>query len=84
MSNKSDVAVCKPNASSIPGRAVFIHFEIMNPETFEGTGDMHNIAMTSVDAVRLLGLLEAMSRKYDWPKAAVPEEYHVPSKEKLN
>jgi hypothetical protein len=84
MSHKLDVAVCKPNASSIPGRAIFIHFEVMDPETLEGTGQQHNIAMTSVDAVRLLGLLEAMSRKYNWPEAEVPEEYWIPPTQKLN
>jgi hypothetical protein len=82
--SKHDVAVCKPNASSIPGKAIFIHFEVMNPETLEGTGQQHNIAMTTLDAVRLLGLLQAMSRKYDWPDSEAPEEYWIPSAEKLN
>ena len=84
MSRKSSVAVCRPSASSIPGQAVFIHFEVMDPDTFKSTGGAHDIAMTSMDAVQLLGLLEAMSQKYDWPKAPAPAEFHIPPNKQRN
>jgi hypothetical protein len=84
MSPKPDVIVCNPDASSSPRKAVFIHFEIMDAATFESTGKPYNIAMTHNDAMRLLSLLEAMSKKYDWPQAGVPEQIFVPPEKEQN
>jgi len=84
MSPKPDIVVCNPNASSSPGKAVFINFEIMDSATFESTGKPYTIAMTHSDAVRLFSLLEAMSKKYDWPQAGVPEQIFVPPEKEQN
>ena len=78
MKIEPDVVVCNANGSHAPGKAVYIHFEIMDPETFKSIGKAHNTAMTPADAVRLLGILEGMSTKYGWPKAGVPEVVSVP------
>jgi hypothetical protein len=40
--------------------------------------------MTHSDAVRLFSLLEAMSKKYDWPQAGVPEQIFVPPEKEQN
>ncbi len=56
----------------------------MDAETLKSTGELHDIAMTNVDAAQLLSLLEAMSQKYDWPKAAAPTEFRIPPDRQRN
>lgn len=77
MTLKPDMVVCNPNASSDRGKAVFFHFEILNPATFESTGEPHNIAMPHADAKRLFGILEVMSKQYGWSETP-PEVLRVP------
>jgi hypothetical protein len=66
MTLKPDLVVCNPNVSSDRGKAVFFHFEIVNPATLESTGTPHNIAMPHADAKRLFDILDAMSKQYGW------------------
>ena len=66
MTLKPDLVVCNPNASSDRGKAVFFHFEIVNPATLESTGAPHNIAMPPADARRLFDILVKMSKQYGW------------------
>lgn len=76
MTPKPDLMVCNPDVSSDRGKAVCLHFEIVNPATFESTGAPHNIAMPHADAKRLLDILEELSRHYGWLETA-PEVLHV-------
>ena len=80
MAQRPDMVVCNPNASSDRGKAVFFHFEIVNPATLESTGKAHNIAMPHADAKRLLGILEEMSKQYGWVEKA-PDVLRVPPNE---
>jgi hypothetical protein len=73
MTLKPDIVVCNPQASSDRGKAVFVHFEIMNPVTFEATGKFHTIALPHADALSLFGMLEVMARDYDWPATEAPQ-----------
>jgi hypothetical protein len=70
MTLKPDLVVCNPDVSSDRGKAVFFHFEIVNPATLQSTGAPHNIAMPHADAKRLLDILEAMSKQYGWVETA--------------
>lgn len=70
MTLKPDLVVCNPDVSSDRGKAVFFHFEIVNPATLQSTGAPHNIAMPHADAKRLFDILEAMSKQYGWVETA--------------
>jgi hypothetical protein len=70
MTLKPDLVVCNPDVSSDRGKAVFFHFEIVNPATLQSTGAPYNIAMPHADAKRLFGILEAMSKQYGWMETA--------------
>ncbi|WP_119271210.1 hypothetical protein [Taklimakanibacter deserti] len=76
MTLKPDLVVCNPNASSERGKAVFFHFEIVNPATLENTGVSHNIAMPHADAKKLFDILGEMSKQYGWLDTA-PEVLRV-------
>ncbi len=78
MTFKPDIVVCNPNASSDRGKAVFVHFEIMDPVTFENTGATHTIALPHADALRLFGILEGMSKEFGWSEGRAPEVLRVP------
>ena len=73
MALKPDIFVCNPQVSSNRGKAVFVHFEVMNPTTFEATGKSHTIAIPHEDALRLFGIFEVMSKEYGWSEAAPPD-----------
>lgn len=66
MTLKPDLVLCNPIASSDRGKAVFFHFEIVNPATLQSTGAAHNIAMPHADAKRLFDILDGMSKQYGW------------------
>jgi hypothetical protein len=78
MTLKPDLVVCNPDVSSDRGKAVFFHFEIVNPATLQSTGAPHNIAMPHADAKRLFDILEAMSKQYGWMERA-PDVLRVSS-----
>jgi hypothetical protein len=78
MTLKPDLVVCNPDVSSDRGKAVFFHFEIVNPATLQSTGAPHNIAMPHADAKRLFDILEAMSKQYGWMESA-PDVLRVSS-----
>ncbi len=79
MTHRPDLVVCNPDVSSNRGKAVFFHFEIVNPATLQNTGAPHNIAMPHADAKRLFDILEAMSKQYGWVETA-PGVLRVSSK----
>jgi hypothetical protein len=76
MTLKPNLVVCNPDVSSDRGKAVFFHFEIVNPATLQSTGAPHNIAMPHADAKRLFDILGAMSKQYGWMETA-PEVLRV-------
>ncbi|MFZ5675547.1 MAG: hypothetical protein ACOZAM_21530 [Pseudomonadota bacterium] len=76
MTLKPDLVLCNPNVTSDRGKAVFFHFEIVNPATLESTGAPHNIALPHADARRLLDMLREMSDRYGWAEAP-PEVLQV-------
>jgi hypothetical protein len=78
MTLKPDIVVCNPQASSDRGKAVFVHFEIMNPVTFEATGKFHTIALPHADALSLFGMLEVMARDYGWSTTEPPAIVEIP------
>lgn len=78
MTLKPDIIVCNPQASSDRGKAVFVHFEIMNPVTFEATGKFHTIALPHADALSLFGMLEVMAKDYGWLATKPPDILEVP------
>ena len=86
MAAKPDAYVCQPSVTiNDPRTAVLVHFDQMNPETLKGTGTSHQIAMTTLDAMRLLGLLQAIQRKFDLPQiVSEPEHTRIPKKKEQN
>lgn len=78
MTFKPDIVVCNPNVSSERGKAVFIHFEVVDPVTFEITGKTHNIAIPHADALRLFGILGEMAKRYGWSDLDAPDVLRVP------
>lgn len=86
MPHEPDVFVCKPGAMiNDPKTAVFIQFEKMDPETRKGIGTNHQIAMTTADAMSLLGVLQAIQKMFDLPVPAEPPEHtRIPKKKEQN
>tara|TARA_B100000315_G_C14536037_1_gene568483 strand:- start:913 stop:1086 length:174 start_codon:yes stop_codon:yes gene_type:complete len=57
----------------------------MDPENFQDIGTGPQIRMTTSDAMRLLGLLHTIQKKYGLPKiVSDPEHIDVPPKDKTN
>jgi hypothetical protein len=53
MNENVDILVCHPDVGiNKTFEAVFIQFEVMNPDTQEGTGKSHTVMMTIPDAMR--------------------------------
>jgi hypothetical protein len=86
MAAKADICVCKPQVMlNNPKTAVMLHFEVMNPDTFQGTGKHHTLAMTTLDAMRLLKILDSIQKQYDLPQLLTePEHTKVPPKRGQN
>ncbi len=64
---------------------VSLSFDLMDPENFQGIGTGPQIRMTTLDAMRLLGLLQKIQEKYDLPQiVSEPEHIDMPPKDKTH
>jgi hypothetical protein len=72
MNENVDILVCHPDVGiNKTLEAVFIQFEVMHPETQEGTGKSHTVMMTMPDAMRLLRHLEHIQQKFSLPNPTI-------------
>jgi hypothetical protein len=69
MNENIDVLVCQPDVGiNKQLQAVFIQFEVMDPDTLEGTGKSHTVLMPMPEAMMLLRQLEHIQQKFSLPK----------------
>jgi hypothetical protein len=72
MNENVDILVCHPDVGiNKTLEAVFIQFEVMNPDTQEGLGKSHTVMMTMPDAMRLLRHLEHIQQKFSLPNPTI-------------
>ena len=83
MNENVDVYVINPDVGinkSLEG--VYIQFELMNPETLEGTGKSHTVLMPTPDAMQLLRNLSHIQKRFSLPEAVDdPAAVEPPQKE---
>jgi hypothetical protein len=77
-----DVYVCEPEVGIYPEmEAIFIQFEVMDPETQEGTGRSHTVLMSTPDAMQLLRTLRHIRKRFSLPEGKVePKMVEIPQK----
>ena len=67
-----DAYVCEPEVGINPQRqAVFIEFEVMDPETQEGSGRSHTVRMPVQDAMQLLRTLQHIQKRFALPDGMI-------------
>ena len=83
---KIDEHVTKPGIYINNARtAVVLQFETMDMKTMRGTGRVFQISMPTMDAMKVLGLLQAFQQRFDLPKIdGQPVHVEVPPKTELN
>jgi hypothetical protein len=76
MGKNIDLYVCRPDAGITKSlRFAFVQFELLDKDTFEGTGKPHTLAMTTEDAMWLLKHLQNLQKQFslDLPEGEVFE-----------